>query len=57
MENLSSLLTVNEQTVCLSMIVINNKHVNDVMGVTVQWPNCGQCGDTLFTISYFNVTA
>jgi len=57
MENFSSTLTVTKQVICMSIRVTNNKHTNDVMGIPVQWPNCGQCDDTLFTISYFNATA
>ena len=55
-ENFSSILTVTEQVICTSMRVRKNKHVDDVMGIPVQWPNCGQYDDTLFTISYFSVT-
>lgn len=56
MENFSSILTVTEKVICMSMRVTNNNHVNNVMGIPVQWPNCGQCDDILFTISYVNVT-
>jgi len=57
MENFSSKFMVTEQVICMSMRVTNNKHVNDVMGILVQWPNSSQCDYTLFTISYFTVTA
>lgn len=47
MENFSLILTVTEQVMCMSTRVTNNKHVNDVKGILVQWPNCGQCDNKI----------